>query len=100
MPNFKSIESLMILINKSFQKRELVLSGKAWPSRKFSFILETAIGPSQEMQDFDSESFTGGGEHSQKVKAPPPVNDCGSKDCVSWPNPIAVSRIICDVKKT
>ncbi len=56
------------------------------------FNLETAIGPSQEMQDFELESLSIGGDHSQKVKAPPIGSDYGSKDCVSWPDPIAVSR--------
>ncbi len=44
------------------------------------------------MQDFDSESFSMGIEHSQKVKAIPLENDSGLKDCVSRPDPIAVSR--------
>ena len=29
------------------------------------------------------------------VKAPADANDCGSKDCVSWPDPIAVFRFNC-----
>ena len=56
------------------------------------FNLETAIGPSREMQDFESESFRLGGEHSQKVKAPPNRSDYSSKDCVYRPDPIAVCR--------
>jgi cyclopropane fatty-acyl-phospholipid synthase-like methyltransferase len=34
-------------------------------------ILETAVGPSKKVQDFESESFAPGVEHSQKVKATP-----------------------------
>ena len=32
----------------------------------FSIILETAVGPRQKVQDFESESLTIGVEHSQK----------------------------------
>jgi hypothetical protein len=45
------------------------------------------------MQGFESESFSIGGDHSQKVKAPPIENDYGSKDCVNLPSSTAVSRL-------
>jgi len=35
-------------------------------------ILETAVQDDEVMQDFESESLLVGGDHSQKVKAPPP----------------------------
>ena len=57
-----------------------------------SLNLETAIGSSQKVQDFESESLGMGAEHSQKVKAAPIPSDYGSKDCAFWPTPIAVSR--------
>jgi len=44
------------------------------------------------MQDFELESLTSGGEHSQKVKAPPFVSDYSSKDCVNLPSSTVVSR--------
>jgi hypothetical protein len=52
------------------------------------------------MQDFESEQFPvgGGGDHSQKVKAPPTGSSYGSKDCVNASSSTAVSRI--DVKNT
>ena len=46
------------------------------------------------MKDFELESLTIGGEHSQKVKAPPIVSDYSSKDCVNLSSSTAVSRII------
>jgi hypothetical protein len=60
-----------------------------------AIILETAVGPSQKVQDFEPESFAMGAEHSQKVKAAPIASDSGSKDCAFGPAPTAVSRIIC-----
>ncbi len=51
------------------------------------------------MQDFELESLTIGGEHSQKVKAPPIVSDYGSKDCVNLSPSTAVFRIISSTKK-
>ncbi|MFI5344309.1 MAG: hypothetical protein ACHQUC_08830, partial [Chlamydiales bacterium] len=56
-------------------------------------ILETAIGLSQKVQDFESESLEMGADHSQKVKAAPISNDSDSKDRAFWPAPTAVSRI-------
>ncbi len=44
------------------------------------FNLETAVQGDKVMQDFVLESLTIGGEHSQKVKAPPIVSDYVSKD--------------------
>ncbi len=44
------------------------------------------------MQNFESESLPIGGDHSQKVKAPPIGSDYGSKDCVNLSSPTAVSR--------
>jgi len=57
-------------------------------------ILETAVQDDKVMQDFELESLTSGGEHSQKVKAPPLVSDSSSKDCVNLPSSTAVSRIM------
>lgn len=62
-------------------------------AKKGGFNLKAVVGPSQEMQDFEEESFPGGGEHSQKAKAPPPGNDSPSKDCVSWPDLTAAFRL-------
>jgi hypothetical protein len=56
--------------------------------------LETAVGPRQKVQDFESELLTVGVEHSQKVKATPSVSDYGSKDCAFCPDPTAVSRFM------
>jgi hypothetical protein len=50
--------------------------------------LETAVGLSQKVQDFESESLELGADHSQKVKVAPT-----SKDCAFWPAPTAVSRL-------
>jgi D-sedoheptulose 7-phosphate isomerase len=56
--------------------------------------LETAVGPRQKVQDFDSESLTIRVEHSQKVKAATTsVSDYGSKDCAFCPDPTAASSI-------
>lgn len=46
------------------------------------------------MQDFESESILMGGDHSQKVKAPPIKSDYGSKDCDALSSSTAESRII------
>ena len=54
--------------------------------------LETAVQDGKVMQDFELESLITGGEHSQKVKAPPVISDYGSKDCVNLPSSTAVSR--------
>ena len=40
-------------------------------TEKQAFNLKTAVGPSQKVQDFESESLAMGAEHSQKVKAAP-----------------------------
>jgi exodeoxyribonuclease V beta subunit len=56
------------------------------------FNLETAIGPKQKVQDFESESLTIEVEHSQKEKATPSASDYGSKDCAFCPDPTVVSR--------
>lgn len=55
--------------------------------------LETAVREGKVMQDFDSELFPLGVDHSQKVKATPNENDSGSKDGVNLPSPTAVSRL-------
>ena len=57
------------------------------------FNLETAVQDDKVMQDFDSESLLMGGDHSQKVKAPPIKSDYGSKDCVNLSSSTAVSRL-------
>ena len=46
------------------------------------------------MQDFEPESILKGGNHSQKVMAPPIKSDYGSKDCDALPSSTAESRII------
>ncbi len=56
------------------------------------FNLETAVQGDKVMQDFELESLTIGGEHSQKVKALPIVSDYGSKDCVNLSPSTAVFR--------
>ncbi len=60
---------------------------------KSAFNLETAVQGDKVMQDFELGSLTIGGEHSQKVKAPPIVSDYGSKDCVDLSPSTAVSRL-------
>ena len=44
------------------------------------------------MQDFESESFSIGVSHSQKVKVTPIESDYGSKDCVNLSSSTADSR--------
>ncbi len=56
-------------------------------------ILETAVQDDKVMQDFEFESLLMGGDHSQKVKAPPIRSDYGSKDCVNLSSSTAVSRM-------
>jgi len=56
------------------------------------FNLKTAVQGDKVMQNFESESFAMGGDHSQKVKATPIANDYGSKGCVNLPPSTAVSR--------
>jgi len=55
--------------------------------------LETAVQDGKVMQDFESDALTAGGDHSQRVKAPPAVSGYGSKDCVNFPSSTAVSRL-------
>jgi hypothetical protein len=43
------------------------------------FNLETAVQDDKVMQDFELESLLMGGDHSQKVKAPPIRSDSNSK---------------------
>jgi pimeloyl-ACP methyl ester carboxylesterase len=59
-------------------------------------ILETAVQDDKVMQDFELESLLMGGDHSQKVKAPPIRSGYGLKDCVTLSSSTAVSRIIPD----
>jgi len=54
-------------------------------------ILQTPVQDGKVMQDFELEPLTAGGDHSQKVKAPPAVSGYGSKDCVNLPSSTAVS---------
>jgi mRNA interferase HigB len=58
-----------------------------------SLNLETAVGPSQKVQDFESESLAMGVEHSHTVKATPIASGYGSKDCAFRPAPTAVFRL-------
>jgi hypothetical protein len=55
--------------------------------------LEKAVQDDKVMQDFELESFLMGGNHSQKMKAPPIRSDYGSKDCVNLSSSTAVSRL-------
>ena len=59
-----------------------------------SIILNPAVQDAKAMQDFDSESFLMGAEHSQKVKAAPIKSGYGSKDCVDLASSTAGFRII------
>ncbi len=61
-------------------------------SQSTEFNLETAVQGDKVMQNFELESLTIGGKHSQKVKAPPIVGDYGSKDCVNLSPSTAVSK--------
>ena len=54
--------------------------------------LKTAVQDNKVMQDFELESFSMGGDHSQKVKAAPIERDYGSKDCVNLWSSTAVFR--------
>ncbi len=69
-----------------------------WIEQLYHFILETAVQGDKVMQDFELESLTIGGEHSQKVKAPPIVRDYGSKSCITLSPSTAVSRFIKSVQ--
>ena len=55
--------------------------------------LETAVGPSKKVQDFEPESSAMGVEHSLMVKATNVASDYDSKDCAFLPDPTAVSRL-------
>jgi uncharacterized protein (DUF58 family) len=57
-----------------------------------AFNLETAVQDDKVMQNFELESLLMGGDHSQKVKAPPIRSGYGSKDCVNLSSSTAVSR--------
>src|SRR5579872_6659307 len=61
--------------------------------RGYAVTVETAIQDGKECQDFDSQSFVQGEGHSQKVKASPCTNDCGSKGWRYLPSSIAVSTV-------
>ncbi len=71
----------------------------ALPSESYALNLETAVQGDKVMQDLELESLTIGGEHSQKVKAPPIVSDYGSKDCVNLSPSTAVSRLNTSIEK-
>ena len=60
-----------------------------------TLILESAVGPSKKVQDFESESLAMGVDHSLTVKATPIASDYGSKDCAFLPDPTADSRMMC-----
>ena len=53
--------------------------------------LEKAVQDNKVMQDFELESLSRGGGHSQKVKATPVGSGCGSKYCVNLLSSTAVS---------
>jgi UDP-N-acetylglucosamine/UDP-N-acetylgalactosamine diphosphorylase len=55
--------------------------------------LETAVQDDKVMQDFELESLLMGGDHSQKVKAPPIRSDYGSKFYVNLSSSTAFSRL-------
>ena len=56
------------------------------------FILESTVGLRKKTQDFETELFAMGVDHSLMVKATPIVSDYGSEDCAFLPDPIADSR--------
>jgi len=60
---------------------------------KQALNLETAVQDGKVMQDFELEPRPAGGDHSQKVKAPPAGSGYGSKDCINLPSSTAVSRL-------
>ncbi len=74
-----------------------MLSSSCFPAlglkKHLGLNLETAVRDDKVMQDFESELLLIGGDHSQKVKAPPIGSDYGSKDCVNLSSPTAVSRL-------
>jgi 2-oxoglutarate dehydrogenase E1 component len=55
--------------------------------------LEMAVQDDKVMQYFELGSLLMGGDHSQKVKAPPIRSDYGSKDCVNLSSSTAVARL-------
>jgi tetraacyldisaccharide 4'-kinase len=59
-----------------------------------SIKLETAVQDDKVTQDFEVESLLMGGDHFQKVKAPPIRTDEGSKDCVNLSSSTAISRMM------
>jgi 2-C-methyl-D-erythritol 4-phosphate cytidylyltransferase len=62
------------------------------PEFRHLFNLGSAVRNTKAMQDFESESLSIGGDHSQKVKAPLIESDYGSKDCVDLSLPNAEFR--------
>jgi competence protein ComEC len=83
------------LVISSLQARNTHF-GRQWiyQGQLIQFILETAVQDDKVMQDFELESFLTGGDHSQKVKAPPIRSDYSSKDCGNLSSSTAVSRFI------
>jgi len=107
-PSLLGYEMLVVSSNNTAVQnlsKELPLRSQLDPSFHYASYLETvatkalglnlgtAIQDDKVMQDFDLTSFARGGDHSQKVKAPPLANDFGSKDCVNLSSSIAVSRL-------
>ena len=58
-----------------------------------SLTLKTAVQGDKVMQDFESESFAMGVDHSLRVKATPIASDYGSKYCVNLSPSTAVFRL-------
>ena len=67
------------------------VDGTAWKMKWLN--LETAVQDNKVMQDFESESFPMGADHSQKVKAAPIGSDYGSIDSVNLLSSTAVFRL-------
>jgi hypothetical protein len=62
------------------------LKAQIWLQMEFCKSLDKV------MQDFESKSLLLGGDHSQKVKAPPIKSDYDSKNCVNLSSLTAVFR--------
>jgi YfiH family protein len=63
------------------------------PRQSGPLNLDSAVRNDKAMQDFESESLSIGGDHSQKMKTLPIKSGYGSKDCVDFSFPTAESRL-------
>jgi hypothetical protein len=69
---------------------------KGYVSLRGRIIVETAVQDDKVMQGFKLESLLMGGDHFQKMKAPPMRSHYGSKDCVNLSSSTTVSRMMGD----